>query len=133
MMRLFLSIGVDIEHTDNQGNNVFHYVADLSAESPDRAIVIFKHIVKFITDPEIARQMLARKRNSRSLTAIEYTTKFGSPPLLNKMLNYPNILEHTSFAVSKHDYKTKLEYVDVSMYETGTIRRYGMTSWCHMI
>ena len=40
MIEYFLSIGVDIQQVDSEGNNVFHYIADLSATSGEKAIVM---------------------------------------------------------------------------------------------
>ena len=45
MVLLFLSQEVDIDHIDSHGNNVFHYISDLSAVAPDKAIQIFRDTV----------------------------------------------------------------------------------------
>ena len=123
--------------TDDNDNNVFHYIGDLSSEHPEKAIEIFSFVVKFADDTVMVRQMVVKTRNSSNLTAIEYTAKYGSPRLLRHMLK---LIQHTAFAVGPNvvsfgleegeDYrsdemsvaKNKLELVDVSMYEGHSIK-----------
>ena len=102
MMKLFISKGTCLDHIDDFGNNIFHYIADLSSERAERAIEIFSCLVQFFDDAEIIRQLMVKKRNFASLTAVEYTAKYGSPALLTHMLNHPNLIQHTSLTVSKN-------------------------------
>lgn len=44
MMKYFLSKGVNIKTSDREGNTVFHYIADLSSESTNRAMEIFTRL-----------------------------------------------------------------------------------------
>ena len=137
MIEYFISIGVDIQQTDDEGNNVFHYIADLSATSREKAndmldtsIEIFANFVPLDT----IKRMLVDDRNSAALTVLEYSTKYGSLAFLTKLLKMPNILQETEIAVAKQDVSlasngasivphvnTKLELVDVTKYEAGSL------------
>ena len=136
MVAFFLSQGIDIDHIDQRGNNIFHYISDLSAVSPDTAIQIFQTAVKEIDDRDSVKKLLEHDRNSAGFTAVEYAAKFGSPSLLTQILREPNLLHHTPFLASKDQVKfmkeddkvetnigarTKVEVVDVSMYEGGRL------------
>ena len=134
MMVFFLEQGVDIEHIDKQGNNVFHYISDLSSVAAETANEIFINTVRFIDDTHTVRKLLTHHRNSAGLTAVEYSAKFGSPSLLTQILKQPNLLTHTPFAVSTDkvsfgdpskpsiiDANTKVEFVDVTRYEAGDL------------
>ena len=139
MVLFFLSQKVDIDHVDHYGNNVFHYVSDLSAVAPNKAIQIFQNIVKGINDMEYVKRLLEQERNSAGLTAVEYAAKFGSPCLLSQILKQPNLLHTTPFAVhadcvafndgedqatievNNHDAGTRVELVNVSMYEASSL------------
>ena len=142
LMAYFLSQGVEIDHVDKYGNNVFHYISDLSSVAAQSAIDIFQNTVSFIDDSDMVRELLIEQRNSSGLTAIEYVAKFGSPALLSKILTHPNLLQHISFAScadgvhfaalesedlkpsessASDNAKTRLEIVDVSKYESGSI------------
>ena len=76
-MGYFLSQGVDIDHINRQGNNVFHYISDLSSVAAERAIEIFFSTVKFINDKDNVKNLLVSQRNSAGVTAVEYAAKFG--------------------------------------------------------
>ena len=137
MMKFFLTKGVNIKTSDLDRNTVFHYIADLSSESAERALEIFDCLIKFINDRDVVKLLIGKRRNSAGLTALEYTSKYGSPQLLTKMLSYPGLMQHTAFEAGKTDISfgqteteedkndkpveaiTKLEYVDVTMYEQG--------------
>ena len=134
MMVFFLEQGVDIEHIDKQGNNVFHYMSDLSSVAAETANEIFINTVRFIDDTHTICRLLTHHRNSAGLTAMEYSAKFGSPSLLTQILKQPNVLTHTPFAVSTDkvsfgdpgkpsvlDATTKVEFVDVTRYEAGDL------------
>ena len=130
---------MDIDHVDHYGNNVFHYVADLSAVAPSKAIQIFQNIVKGINDMDYVKRLLEQERNSAGLTAVEYAAKFGSPSLLSQILKQPNLMHTTPFTaradcvafsdgddqaeseVIDHDCSTRVELVNVSMYEAGSL------------
>ena len=130
MVALFLSHGIAIDNIDQNGNNVFHYISDLSDVAPDTAIQIFQNMVKEIDDQESVKSLLEQDRNSYFLSAIEYTAKFGSPALLTQILKQPNLMHQVPFAASKEqvvfnekeDEKsskafTQIRLVDVSKYE----------------
>ena len=134
LMAFFLEQGVDIEHIDKEGNNVFHYISDLSSVAAETANEIFINTVRFIDDTQTVRRLLTHHRNSAGLTAVEYSAKFGSPSLLTQILKQPNLLTHTPFAVSTDkvsfgdpgkppvlDANTKVEFVDVTKYEAGDL------------
>ena len=127
MIALFLSHGIDIDSIDQNGNNVFHYISDLSDVAPDTAIQIFQNMVKEIDDQDSVKSLLEQDCNSYFLSAVEYTSKFGSPALLTQILKQPNFMHQVPFAASKeqvvfNDEKsskasTQVRMVDVSMYE----------------
>ena len=142
MVLFFLSQELDIDNIDHRGNNIFHYISDLSAVAPSNAILIFCEIVKKIDDLDCVKRLLEQERNSTGLTAVEYAAKFGSPSLLTQILKQPNLMHTTPFSASTdhvtfskkqeqeqeapvvnndHDVSTRVELVDVSMYEEGSI------------
>ena len=139
MVLFFLSQKVDMDHVDHYGNNVFHYVSDLSAVASSKAIQIFQNIVKGINDMDYVKRLLEQERNSAGLTAVEYAAKFGSPSLLSQILKQPNLMHTTPFTaradcvafsdgddqaegeVIDHDCSTRVELVNVSMYEAGSL------------
>ena len=103
---------------------------------------VFQCMVEFISDASLIRRLLNRQKNFAGLTATEYAAKYGSPAMLTEMLNYPNLIKHTAFAVSKNHLSfgepdmgsvhkpekssepvTTLEYVNVSIYEAGSFRK----------
>ena len=133
MIAFFLSQDVEVESVDKRGNNVFHYIADLSSVAPEKATKTFTCTVEMIDDTEIVKKLLEEDYNSRGLTAVEYTAKFGSPVLLNHILQQPHVMRHTEFAASEQDVqfaelsgesisnsRTLVDMVDVTMYEDGS-------------
>jgi hypothetical protein len=96
MIKYFLSIGVDIEQVDSEGNNVFHYVADLSAASPAKAVRNLDIMLGIFMEKlpvDTIKKMLVEDRNSAGLTVLEYSVKYGSLAFTSKLLNLPNILQ----------------------------------------
>ena len=96
----FLSLGVCFMDSDSEGNNVFHYMADISAESPDRAIAMFKMLVEFMNDMDSVKALVLDKTNTAGLSAMEYVVKYGSPALMTEMLQFPNLLRHSVLTVT---------------------------------
>ena len=136
MIAFFLSQDVEVESVDKHGNNVFHYIADLSSVAPDNATKTFTCTVEMLDDNEIVKKLLEEDYNSRGLTAVEYTAKFGSTVLLNHILQQPHVMRHTEFAASEQDVqfadlsgesisnsRTLVDMVDVTMYEDGSFNR----------
>ena len=137
MCMYFLSLGVCFMDSDSEGNNVFHYMADISAESPDRAIAMFKMLVEFIKDMDSVKALVLNKANTAGLSALEYVVNYGSPALMTEMLQFPNLLRHSvlavidnslTFNVKKEPSKgkirlsdTSIDYDDVSRYECGSL------------
>ena len=137
MIKYFISIGVDIQQTDDEGNNVFHYIADLSATSREKANVMLDTSIEIFADYvplDSIKRMLVDDRNSAALTVLEYSAKYGSLACLTKLLKMPNILQETEIAVAKQDVSlasngasivphanTKLELIDVTKYEAGSL------------
>ena len=135
MWAYFLSLGVCVMDTDCEGNNVFHYIADISAESSDRAIAIFKMLIQFMDDMDAVKSLVLDKTNTAGLTPLEYVVKYGSPALMTEMLQYPNLLRHTVLAVEEdtltfnetrepsnedtNQSDASIDHVDVSRYECG--------------
>ena len=103
MVLFFLSQEVDIDHVDHYGNNVFHYISDLSAVAPNKTIQIFQNMLKVISDMNCVKRLLEQERNSAGLTAVEYAGKFGSPSLLSLIFKQPNLMHTTSFVASADD------------------------------
>ena len=144
MLRYCMSQGVDLDDADEKGNNVFHYIADLSAESDEVALKVYDMMVDFMEDVEMMKMLLIQQRNNAGLTAMELTAKLGSPLLLSKILKTPRLLQADNWLGSsgkgkkqasaenaengayrkdskeKQDH-TRLELIDVSMYESGSI------------
>ena len=137
MWTYFLRQGVSVMDSDCNGNNVFHYIADVSAESSDRAVAMFKMTIQFINDMDSVKILLLEKTNSAGLSAIEYVAKFGSPDLMSEVLEYPNLLRHMVLAVRKDNITvqgnevpqteennspfTGVDHIDVSRYECGSL------------
>ena len=106
MIEYFISIGVDIQQKDDEGNNVFHYIADLSATSREKANVMLDNSIEIFANfvaLDSIKRMLVDDRNSAALTVLEYSTKYGSLAFLTKLLKMPNILQETEIAVAKQD------------------------------
>ena len=99
-------------------------------------------MIEFINDASLIRELLTKQKNFGGLTANEYAAKYGSPAMLTEMLNYPGLIKYTEFAVAKnhlefgeadtesiHKYEksphpvTRLEYVDVTIYEAGSFKK----------
>ena len=137
MCMYFLSLGVSFMDSDSEDNNLFDYMADISAESPDRALAMFKMLVKFIKDVDSVKALVLDKANAAGLSALEYVVKYGSPALMTEMLQFPNLLRHSvlavtdnslTFNVKKEPSKeknrlsdTSIDHVDVSRYECGSL------------
>ena len=137
MWTYFLSLGAGVMDYDSEGNNIFHYIADMSAESPDRAITMFKMVIEFINDMDSVKTLVLDKTNTAGLSALEYVVKYGSPSLIKEVLHYPNLLRHTVLTVkddtlSFNEKKvpseekatvsdTSIDHVDVSRYECGKV------------
>ena len=105
MVTLFLSLGVDIDTIDHQGNKVFHYIADLSVDAPDTAIQIFEGMMNEISAKSTIRELLELDRNSSFLTAVEYTANFGAPELLTQILKHPQLMNQVTFVASDNQVK----------------------------
>ena len=137
MIKYFLSIGVNIQQVDDDANNVFHYIADLSTMSQEKANNTLKTSIDIFFDSvpvEVIKRMLVDDRNSAGLTVLEYSTKNGSLAFLTRLLRLPNMLQETETAVAKQDVSLarngasivphaniKLELVDVTKYEAGSL------------
>ena len=137
MCMYFLSLGVCFMDSDSEGNNVFHYMADISAESPDGAIAMFKMLVEFMNDMDSVKALVLDKTNTAGLSAMEYVVKYGSPALMTEMLQFPNLLRHSVLTVTDKSLKfnvkrepskeqtrlsdTSIDHVDVSRYECGSL------------
>ena len=92
MIQFFLSKGVEMGRVDSKGNNVFHYIADLSITSYKSALKAFITITNNRPTEQNDHQenlssLMYETRNSKGLTALEYVAQFGSPSLLTQMLN----------------------------------------------
>ena len=95
MVKYFLSIGIDIEHVDSESNNVFHYIADLSATSREEAIDMLDTCVKLFSDIvplKVIKRMLVDDRNSAGLYSFGILHEvwiFGFPYKASQTAKYP--------------------------------------------
>ena len=122
MVTYFLSQGVHLDDVDHKGSNVFHYIADMSAESSECGVEMFKSTASLVHDPVLLRSLLMEQRNSSGMTPVEATAKCGSPILLTEMLRS----QEKAPSKSKKKSCSKLELVDVSYYESGSITHLSM-------
>ena len=137
MWTYFLSLGACVTDCDIKRNNIFHYIADLSAESPDQAVTIFKKLIEFMNDMDSVKTLVLDQTNAEGLSALEYAVKYGGPSLITEILQFPDLLRHTILTVKDDtltvDEKgvpsegkanlpdTRVDYVDVSRYECGEL------------
>ena len=80
MVRLFLQYGVSPRCTDRHGNTVYHYLADISAEDPDkfkRCHLLMKEAVDD-SQHSLLTDSLANKENDMGLSPLEFLVHRGS-------------------------------------------------------
>ena len=101
MVQYFFQKNIRAVFTDNRHNNVFHYIADLAAESSSNALMAFDIVMEALEgEPdEYIKELLFENQNSQGFSALEYTARYGSPALLTKMMNFKSLMRHTQFRV----------------------------------
>ena len=128
---------VSVMDCDYKGNNIFHHIVDMSVNSPDQAVTLFKKLIEFMNNINSVKKLVLDESNDAGLSVLEYAGKYGSSSLITEMLKYPNLLAHTVLTV-KDDGRTvndervpsegranlsdtSIDYVDVSKYECGEL------------
>lgn len=90
-VKLFLDHEVPIDLEDNNGNNVAHYLADLSAYDLPRATKCYELLCNMADSGQISKDTLHKiitsKENLNMQNAIEYSCQFGSLKLACRMIN----------------------------------------------
>ena len=141
MIQLFTNNGAHFDDTDNHGNNVFHYIADLSETNAATALEVFELLITEVKDKDLLMRVLNQQKNSSRLTPLEHVSKYGSPKLLARFLDIPGINKHTSVVVdydhvfvegidnddelhASQPNATVASY-DVSNYEVGSTSRFS--------
>ena len=154
MWKYFLSQHVSLTDCDSKGNNIFHYIAEMSVESPDQAVKLFKMLIELINDMDSVKTLVLDKTNAAGLSALEYVDKYGSPSLITEALQYPDLLCHTILTGKDNDliikdkrvpskgranlFDTRIDHVDVSRYECGKSEHQSFIlnllsdRWCKM-
>ena len=87
MVRLFLENGSSSLSQDKDGNNVYHYLADLSLEEPHEAWRCHQVLSTCVADTKTLREVITRQKNALGLTALEVVAKFGSLHFFQKLSN----------------------------------------------
>ncbi len=80
MLRLFLQHGISPWCTDRHGNTAYHYLADISAEDPDkfkRCHLLMKETVDE-SEHSLLTDIIANKENDMGLSPIEFLVHRGS-------------------------------------------------------
>ena len=78
MVQLFLSYGATIHQQDTNMNNVYHYLADISVNDPDKAIKCHRILCSCINDVSEIHDVLTEQENDIGLTGFEAIAKYGS-------------------------------------------------------
>lgn len=86
---------VTMQQEDSSGNNIFHYIADLSIDNPDKALRVYQMLRTVFENPGLLPDILLKQRNSLGLNALEFTMQYGSPRLLNALLHEEGVLKTT--------------------------------------
>ena len=77
MVKLFMINGIGLDCNDSRGNNVFHYLADLSRTNLPLAQACYRMLQNLIPRQKLWELVLHRQ-NGNHYTPIEYATHFGS-------------------------------------------------------
>ncbi|KAK2145672.1 hypothetical protein LSH36_664g00022 [Paralvinella palmiformis] len=87
MVKLFLRNGSSVMSQDADGNNIYHYLADMSLEAPHEAWRCHRLLCTCITDNETLREVITRQQNGVGLTALEVAARSGSIHFFDKISN----------------------------------------------
>lgn len=92
MVKLFLNHGVNIDDKDTKGNNVMHYIADLSAYDLEKAEQCYKMLWKMAkkrgqVDEKTLCKMIADDENIHKQNALECCCQFGGLKLACQMIH----------------------------------------------
>ena len=133
--------------TDQNGCNIFHYLAHLSASSEDsRSANSCFDVLLRVFGASAVRSVLSKCRNERGLSGLELAIMVGSPLYFTKILETEGILRQTKMvlgidqvfvatdlamdggagdgvtsAVHSHSSGFTLSHYDVSLYEDGDV------------
>ena len=102
MVKVFLDAGCSIEYQDSNGNNVYHYLADLSMQEPEKAVRCHRAICCCVKNLEILKQLITEQVNVYGLTALESIAKYGSPHFLRYIMVDKSCIGTLRLGVSKH-------------------------------
>ena len=80
MVRLFLQYGASPRCTDRHGNTVYHYLADISAEDPDKFKRCHQLLKETVDESKhsLLTDILANKENDMGLSPLEFLVQRGS-------------------------------------------------------
>ena len=85
---------------DNDGNNVCHYLADLSATEPEVAIRILDFLCEKIETESELHDILENEVNQYGMTGLEATAKYGSVVFLHHILGHSEITGKKSLVIN---------------------------------
>ncbi|KAK2153344.1 hypothetical protein LSH36_300g04081 [Paralvinella palmiformis] len=87
MVKLFLDSGCPVSKQDADGNNVYHYLARISADDSQKAIRCHEILKSACEDVDALKYVVTAQENKMRFTAWEYTAKYGSLLLCCKLAN----------------------------------------------
>ncbi len=99
MVELFLSL-VSMADTDSDGNNVYHYLSEMSMAEYDRALHCHQLLLQSHGDNTALRHAITNQENWLGLTALEHCARYGSMQFFRFLTMQEGILSKASLVVS---------------------------------
>ncbi|NPA76250.1 MAG: hypothetical protein GXN93_00665, partial [Candidatus Diapherotrites archaeon] len=94
MVQLFLDNGASIHSQDGHGNNIYHYLADISDDDPAKAIQCHTILCSCFDDVGQLREVVTEQENELGLTGFEAIAKYGS-------LRFFRLISHDESCIGK--------------------------------
>ncbi|KAK2144495.1 hypothetical protein LSH36_751g01047 [Paralvinella palmiformis] len=94
MVQLFLDNGASVHSQDDHGNNIYHYLADISDNNPNKAIQCHTILCSCFDDVSQLRQVVTEQENDLGLTGFEAIAKYGS-------LRFFRLISHDESCIGK--------------------------------
>ena len=95
MIALMLTNGASLDQQDTKGNTVFHYLADLSFDDPQKAIRCFEAIKIAAPGVHMYRNVVLSQDNLEHFTPLEMAINTGSMKWFNYLVNQEGIIRCT--------------------------------------
>ena len=102
MVSVILTAGCQIHSQDSEGNNVYHYLADLSQDKPEKAVRCHYALCASVDNLDVLRALITEQTNEVNITALEAIAKYGSMHFLRIIMLDRSCIGNLRLSVSKN-------------------------------